>query len=358
MSENQPDQPDSVGARQAGPDWQWPQRHQDQLEEDLPAVRAGVIGRGYAGKTALFRALAQGPLSEYLPSGLHLDVGDPRQVARLIREAEETHKLLEDVGLPPTLEASEQAYFLFDGESPVLAFHMREVIGQILTHTLPDSSEEQQTRYHQYMGELASTQVLWVAIPTPPPDPTPRDKRRYNNDLRLTSAYLREALRHRRPDQPCAVALVLTKIDSLFPVEEEAREVLADEMAQNVLGPLVNVVNTSRKVLDAAIFPTSSFGFGNATALPDHEATTPQSSSPQLYTAEPAWVLKRGASQEPFNLTALTAWTLWQGLRNQEVDTRQFNPTTISQVGRQLQDDLQYIESWIIPVKTTPSDQR
>ena len=70
-----------------------------------------------------------------------------------------------------------------------------------------------------------NTHVLWAVVPCPPPDPSPRDRRRYANDLRITLAYLREALRLRTPEQPVAVALVLSKIDTLFPDAEEAQGV-------------------------------------------------------------------------------------------------------------------------------------
>src|SRR5262245_39941101 len=42
-------------------------------ESTQPEVRIGCIGRGHAGKTALFRALGDGLIGDFLPSGLHLD---------------------------------------------------------------------------------------------------------------------------------------------------------------------------------------------------------------------------------------------------------------------------------------------
>src|SRR5215212_8101263 len=73
-------------------------------------VRVGCIGRGNAGKTALFHALGEGLVGDFLPSGLHADAADPREVARLIREAEETQRLLEQSGLPPTGRPSDIHY--------------------------------------------------------------------------------------------------------------------------------------------------------------------------------------------------------------------------------------------------------
>src|ERR1041385_1048429 len=103
-----------------------------QTASEVAEVRAGCIGRGHAGKTALFRALAEGPVGDFFPSGLHVDVGDPREVARMIREAEETQRILQASGLPPTLEAAQIRYYLYDGDQQCVVYKMREVIGQIL----------------------------------------------------------------------------------------------------------------------------------------------------------------------------------------------------------------------------------
>ncbi|MCI0462378.1 MAG: hypothetical protein L0Z62_35955 [Gemmataceae bacterium] len=116
---------------------------------DVCEVRAGCIGRGHAGKTALFRALSEGPVGDFFPSGLHVDVGDPREVAHMIRESEETQRILQASGLPPTVEASQIRYYLYDGDQQRVLYRMREVIGQVLTHTLPDSTPEQQARYDE-----------------------------------------------------------------------------------------------------------------------------------------------------------------------------------------------------------------
>src|SRR4051812_32591557 len=153
-------------------------------------LRAGCIGRGHAGKTSLFRAMSEGPIGDFFPSGLHVDVGDPREVAQMIREAEETQRVLQMSGLPPTLEASQIRYYLYDGDEQRVVYKMREVIGQVLTHTLPNSAQEQQARYDEYLKSLLNTHVLWAVIPCCPPKPTARDRRRYANDLRITGAYL------------------------------------------------------------------------------------------------------------------------------------------------------------------------
>ena len=140
---------------------------------EVREVRAGCIGRGHAGKTALFRALLEGPVGDFFPSGLHADAGDPREVARMIREAEETQRVLEMSGLPATLQAAQIRYYLYDApcRAAALSTTCGEVIGQILTHTLPDSAAEQQARYTEYLKSLVNTEVLWAVVPCPPPSP-------------------------------------------------------------------------------------------------------------------------------------------------------------------------------------------
>ena len=151
--------------------------------ETIPIVRIGCIGRGNAGKTALFRGLGDGPIGDFLPSGLHVVAGDPREVVQMIRESEQTQRLLHLSGLPPTLVASQIRYCLYEGAEQRAIYHLQEVIGQVLTHTLPDSAAEQQACYDEYLANLVNTQVLWAVVPCPPSNPVPRERRRYANDL-------------------------------------------------------------------------------------------------------------------------------------------------------------------------------
>jgi hypothetical protein len=324
-------------------------------------VRAGCIGRGHAGKTALFRALGEGPVGDFFPSGLHVDVGDPREVAQMIREAEQTQSLLQRSGLPPTLQASQVRYYLYDGEAQRVAYQMREVIGQVLTHTLPDSTAAQQTRYGEYLKSLVSTHVLWAVVPCPPPNPGARERRRYANDLRITLAYLREALRLRSLEQPVAVALVLSKIDTLFKDAEEARASLPDDVLRRALGPLVHLIETSARVSDAAIIPVTAFGFGNAVLSEpggEREGTAPESAD-EPFGAEPIWLLREGVAPHPFNLDTLFLWTLLFGLLNQEGPGIVEAEPEMGEMCRMLGEDLSAGGPWLLPLKggRGPGDQ-
>jgi hypothetical protein len=330
--------------------------------DEVTCVQVGCVGRGHAGKTALLRALSEGPVGDFFPSGLHVDAGDPREVAQMIREAEEAERLLHRVGLPPTLKASQIRYCLYDGAAPRVCYRLREVIGQVLTHTLPDSAGEQQERYADYIRSLVDTHVLWAVVPCPPPDPGSRDRRRYANDLHITLAYLREALRLRSRERPAAVALVLSKIDALFQDAAEARRSLTDEVLRASFGPLVHLVEQSPQVADAVIIPVSAFGFGNAVLR--EEGVAREGADPEPadgpFGAEPIWLLREGKSARPYNLDALFIWTLVFGLVNEEGPDVLEADTELGRICQTLCHDLDAIEPWFLPLKggIAPREER
>jgi hypothetical protein len=317
--------------------------------EDRREVRIGAIGRGHAGKTALFQVLGESLVGDFLPSGLHLDAGDPREVARMIREAEAAQRLLRKSGLPPTLHVSQMRYCIFEGDKPQISCRMREVIGQILTHTMPESEPRLQARYMDYIKSLINANVLWVVIPCPPADPQARDRRRYANDLRITMAYLREALRLRTLSEPAAVGLVLSKADALFANAQEARAALTDDVLARAVGPLVHLIEQSTRVSDAAIIPTSAFGFGKAVlhaeATERHEAP---GSAEEPFGDEPIWLLKEGESPQPYNLDTLFLWSLLMGLLNKRSARSDPHLDTLC---RMLRDDLEAGEPWLVHIK-------
>lgn len=313
----------------------------------VPEVRIGCIGRGHAGKTALFHALGENLVGDFLRSGLHLDAADPRDVARMIREADEARRLLHQTGLPPTTEPAHIRYCLYDGDAPRVVCRMREVVGQVLTHTLPDSDQGTQARYAKYLKSLVASNVLWAVVPCPPADPGPRDRRRYANDLRITQAYLREALRLRTARQPAAVALVLTKTDALFPDAAAARDALTDDVLRRALGPLVQLIEGSAHVTDAAVFPVTAFGYGKAVLRAEagdrHGAP---GSAAEPFGDEPTWLLRDGEAAEPHNLDTLLLWSILLGLMNRDGGTPAAD--AISRVWR---DDLEAGDPWLVPIK-------
>jgi hypothetical protein len=264
---------------------------------------------------------------------------------------EESQRLLRKSGLPPTLEVSHNRYCVFEGDKPRVICRMREVIGQVLTHTLPDSEPQLQERYADYLKNLVNAHALWVVIPCPPADPGPADRRRYANDLRITLAYLRESLRLRTLKEPAAVAVVLSKTDALFPSLERAREALTDAVLLRALGPIAHLIQQSTHVSDAAVIPVTAFGFGKAVLRNDgaerHDAP---GSADEPFGDEPIWLLKEGESPEPHNLDTLFLWSMLLGLMNQTGSDAGANPK-LDVLCRALRDDLEASDPWLVPLK-------
>jgi hypothetical protein len=240
-------------------------------------------------------------------------------------------------------------YCIFEGDKPRIICRMREVIGQVLTHTMPDSEPRLQARYVDYIKSLVNANVLWVVLPCPPAEPKDRDRRRYANDLRITMAYLREALRLKTTKEPISVALVLSKTDAMFDNAQQAREALTDDVLTCAVGPLVHLIEQSKHVSDAAIIPTSAFGFGKAVLHPDakerHEAP---GSGEEPFGDEPIWLLKEGETPAPYNLDTLFLWSLLLGLMNKNGPVSDPKVDTLC---RMLRDDLEAGEPWLVPIK-------
>lgn len=323
-------------------------------------IGLGVIGRGHAGKTALFRALYRGTVQHNLPSQLQFDVDDPLATAKLVQEARATFEMLHERGLPQTLEPEEIVFHLFEAETKRVVLRFREVVGQILTHTTADSPPEQKAKYSEYLTHLAACDVKWIVVSCPRQRSTPDDLRRYEDDLLLTKSYLREALRWRTNSRPCSVAIVMTKIDTLFENEDEARAQLPDERLIEALRPLVNMVLASEKVSQAAIFPVTAFGFGNAIVRQLSSETTqavtgPRSSAGPLEDEESEWILKPGVTPEPFNVASLIVWSLLAGMLYQEVDVDEDGEAAMARICRMLHSDLETLNGWHVPIRGTVS---
>lgn len=308
-------------------------------------VPHGSIGRGHVGKSVLVRAARRRTLQRQLPSGLSFDVDDPRKTVDVLKEGRATRDLLERRGLPATQEAEELTIELFADERKLAVLQTREAVGQVYSHTSSSASAEQMERFRQHVEHLAQASVLWVVLSVPAAGSGRRAIGRYEDDLLMMRSYLRESLRRRRPEQTCAVAIVITKLDTLFETEEEARRRWGDEEVRRTVGPLVSALEESDKVAWAVINPVSAFGFGNAELLdlPDGDG------QPAGDESEPEWVLRRDAAVEPYNLVPLIAWSFLGGMLNQEVSAEE--GATLAKVCRLLQADLAALDGWQIPIK-------
>lgn len=308
----------------------------------------GLVGRGHSGKTALLRFARRRMLQRNLPSGLEFDVDDPRKNTELVHEYRGTRQLLEVRGLPATQQVEDLNVELYEGERQVAVLDSREAIGQVYTTTTMASPSEQQEKYRDHVAHLADATVLWGVISVPPDGSSATDLARYEDDLLTTRSYLREALRSRPPGRSCAVALVITKIDTLFKSEAEARRRLTDEELLKAVRPIVNTLQASDKVSHAIVNPVSAFGFGNAIPMERSEGegrTGPAAAD----EGELVWVLRPDALVEPFNVVPLIVFSLLAGMLNTEVDAD--DAEDLGRICGLLRGDLQAINGWQVPVK-------
>ncbi len=309
----------------------------------------GSMGRGHAGKTVLLRAARRRSLQRELQSGLRFDVDDPRKTVDLLKEYRATRELLERRGLPATQEAEELTIELYAGDRKLAVLQSRESVGQVYSSTTT-APAEQQERYRQHAEHNAHASVLWVVLSVPAAGSSRRALGRYEDDLLTMGSYLRESLRSRTPERAAAVAIVITKLDTLADSADEVRQLWTNQEAVRVVGPLVSLLRDSENVGWAIINPVSAFGFGSAELLevPDGD------SRPNADEDEPEWVLRPDAlvepyGGEPYGVVPLIAWSFLAGMLTQEVSAEE--GAEWAAVCRMLRGDLEALDGWQIPVK-------
>lgn len=314
-----------------------------------------MIGREHSGKTALKTCYYKGPLAGPQASGLELAAADPRVMTRWMIEALETYRDLTGRGLVSTLDPEVIPYHLYYADEPRALLQLREVVGQILTHTTPDCDEKQQEQYRVYVENLTRADVLQVVIGCPSSH-EPADLERFEADLMVTTGYLREALKVRASHALVAVQLLLVKVDVPFASAEEARAALTNDRLLGMLGRLVRIVEGSAKVGMGAIFPVSAFGFGTTVSggEPVTEAgpgVRPAGGFSLVSQGEPEYLLKPGVNPVPFNLTPAVWWSMMAGLMLKPADDR---GQKLAETARLMMADLEAMNAWYVPLKTNP----
>jgi hypothetical protein len=320
----------------------------------LATVPIEMIGREHSGKTALKICYYKGPLAGPQPSGLELAAADPRVMTQWMIDALETYRDLTGRGLVSTLDPEVIPYQLYFADEPRAVLQLREVVGQILTHTTPDCDEQQQGQYRACVENLTRADVLQVVIGCPASH-EPADLERFEADLVVTADYLREALKVRATTSPVAVQLLLAKVDIPFGSPQEAQAALPNDRLTGMLGRLVRVVEGSAKVGMGAIFPVSAFGF-NTAGRPSGPATTagagpegrPVGGFSLVNQGEPEYLLKPGVKPAPFNLTAAVWWAVMAGLLLKPADDR---GQQLADTARMMAGDLEAMKAWFVPLK-------
>lgn len=346
--------------------WSWLSGSASRPPEQSPpaaptTVQLETIGREHSGKTALRTTILLGPGREPMPSRLELTSDDPRILASQTAEMHENIGDLSRKGLLSTADTSVFEYHLFEADRKLTVLQSREVVGQILTHTSKDSPDDQQRKYDEYVANLSAADVLQVVMPLPAWD-SPADLERYDSDMSMHAAYLREALKVRRGHRPCSVAIVLNKIDTRFDDADEARRVLTDEMLRKALWRLVQICEVSEKVGAAAIWPVSALGFGTTVVAPTEEMTTATNGTTQngrtlsaVSQGETEWILRPGARPQPFNLTGLIWWVLMTGLLHKPADGAEFE---LARIANLLANDLTALGAWYVPLDCRVEEQQ
>ena len=298
---------------------------------DCVDVTLGVIGRAHVGKTAMFGAIGHNIISTDLPSRLHFDVDDPAIAANSIEEQFIMDGLLQDGELPSTMTPEKREFFLFEGAKKRIRFKFNEVVGQILSRP-----KDHPDLYAKYQEELSLADVLWVVVPCPPSSTNAQGIQKFRYDVTLARAFLRHALACRNNPRPCSVALVISKVDSHFETEEQAKRELTSDSLCDVLRSLVNTVQDEETVDNAAIFPVSALGFGNTV-----EADVGVTDRDDIFVdGEPTFIIPEGKVKDPFNIMPLVLWSLVCGMLHQETNLRE-NDDSLPHVWRQLQSDLE-----------------
>ena len=144
---------------------------------------------------------------------------------------------------------------------------------------------------------------------------------------------------------------MLSKTDALFATPGRPAAALTDDVLRNALGPLVQLIEQSEHVSDAAIIPVTAFGFGKAVLREDgaerHEAP---GSAEEPFGDEPIWLLKEGESPQPHNLDTLFLWSLLLGAHEPGRD-RPEGEARLDTICRMLRDDLEAGDPWLVPLK-------
>jgi hypothetical protein len=316
----------------------------------LVTLRLEPFGREHCGKTAVQSCLSRGPLLGAQDSGLELTAADPRVLNQWVRQALERYRDLQVRGLTSTPTPAVTEYVLYEADEPRALLQWKDGVGQLLSHPTPDSPEDVQARWDEMVDQLAQADIL-VALVNCPPAGGADELARFEQDLQLQAAYLREALKRRSLARPAGLAIAVNKIDAGFGSAREAREALGDDRLRLALARLVRLAEGSVKVGMAAIIPVTAFGFGTTVPAPSAAgrdgASAAKGCSP-LSEGETEWLLKPDVTPQPYNLTGLVWWCLMAGLLLQPADGRQ---EELGRLAKMLADDLTAMDAWVVSLK-------
>lgn len=308
----------------------------------LPTIRIDLVGREHAGKTCFLDQLQRVLGRATFASGLSFSFGDPRLLAVDLRENRENDRRLRQEGRVTTLQPRTISCSALHSGKPQLAIRIKDAIGQLLTHSTAEGSDDQRTRYERWLNGIAASDVLWAFLPAPPRNAGPSDLQRIRDDFVLHKAYVQEALKRRESQRPVVVAFLVNRIDARYADVDDARRRLPVE----ILTPLAVQLRPLRddpRISSLACVPLSAFGFGCAREAP-RRGVLP------LTCGEREWLLKPDKTPRPYNLLGLVGWSLAAALRQQEIE-QTTNVEHITELCRRLQNDFERLGAWHVPLK-------
>ena len=322
----------------------------------IPTIKIVPAGCENAGKTTTLMATPHAALGT-LPSGLCLSVDDPRKLAALFNDGGRTVDDLTKTGVSSTTKYGLSCdYALYEGTARRLALQLYDTIGQQINNTTPDSDEKTLKLYDFYLKLLQEADVCWLFVHSTPPRNQPQDLRRFHEDCFLVTNYLAHALTERRRNDKLAVALVWTKTDLHYKNPQDARSRMTEAYLKELFREFTSLVQQSDLISDAAIFPITAMGFGNAHEKPNGHAPGASMTPAERRSHRdqgPIYLLDGTRLMTAWNLRPLIAWSMLHALPNLDVSGWSRQVTDLTRVCQFLKQDLDAMDPHYVALKSS-----
>lgn len=295
------------------------------LQANIPTLRYEVIGYSASGKTSIYTALKD-MLNVRTPSGVFLQtVGDPEE---FIRQRELTNRRIATAtasGMETTIGADAKERYAFCGMfrmEKMFNAELYECMGQAIERPANHPAE-----YQAFVARIPRADVLWIVLPLSKID----DRKEFKAVCETCHSYLQHALTVRRDAgiaKPPVVAIVGTKMDRLGVSRSKVAERL-ESLGLSSFGEIPGTL-TEIGLDEAAIFPTTFFGCGNAVEVPG---------KPEEYKLSDT-----SESPEPENIDSLMYWSLAAALKPLRTQKARSGSPSLSEVYDKLVCDLKKSE--------------
>jgi len=300
-------------------------------EENIPSVKLAVIGTSAAGKTYLLNAIHRlifGGIT--LKNGLRIGVLNAQDTTVKFNEIETNVLLMQQTPLPSTAMKYDFDFRLFRQVKPVIHIVYHDNVGQILT----DDDTKRNVSRNEFLKTLSQATVLWLLLPMQV-DKDGKYLGISNKDILLAEGYLQDALQDRT--SPLSFAILLTKADILEDLEQEKVKQELHTLHATLKARFEWLIGCDF-ISTAALFPISTFGFGNAQLIANSDSTN----TTVAYTL-------RGNDLKPYNVDKLLLWSL--SCACYQTPPTPSTPQIDDVVKREILTNLQQLEGLIFSLK-------